>query len=773
MEQNFTREDTLKFFGGDELATDVYLKKYAVTKPDGSIIEFLPTQMWERMAVAAASVEKNPSKWQEKFYEVLSGWRAVPQGSIMFALGNPYQKSSCSNCFTIPIKDDSLEAIFDTAKEMSRTYSYRGGVGIDISPLRPAGSLVSNAARTSTGAWSFMDFYSYVTRLIGQHGRRGALMITIEDRHPDLINFITSKTNKSKITGANISVKISDAFMKAVESDDKWVMEFKTKHELIHKEMPAREIWDLLVKTATETAEPGILFWDNILKESPADCYADVGFKTTCVNPCSELPLADYDACTLLSHNLTTYTRKDFTPDAYFDFDQLEQDIHISTRFLDNIKTIDLELMPLKRQREVAAKGRRIGMGTNGLADALANLRIKYDSDEAIEFVGKLYEFFAKTVYQTSVELGKEKGVFPIFDAKKEKGHPFLERIGFAGKARRNMACLTCAPTGSLSAICQTSSGIESVFRNLYTRRRKITHNEAINIPKSQLYKDEMGDLWQEYKVVHHNVSRYLALKGLESTPDVKLPKYFVESHQINWDKRIKLQSTMQKFIDHSISATVNLPVGTSPDEVKKIYEAAHRYGCKGCTVYVDQSRTGVLITNDAPAKIVKTNAPKRPKDMQCDVHHITVKGELYFVMVGMLNNEPYEVFAGKNGLFDSKVKTGVITKVKRGQYQATLDDETIIDNIGEHITDEQAAVTRLISLSLRHGADIKHCVSVLEKVPGDLQNFAKCIARTLKKYIPDNTKVTGFTCLSCGSDNIVRTLGCKQCLDCGWSACN
>jgi len=1168
-------QNTLAFFDGDGLATDVFLKKYAVTKPDGTLEEYLPSQMWERMARAASKVEENQEHWYKEFLNVLTGWKAVPQGSIMFALGNPYQRSSCSNCFVVPIHEDSLEGIFDAAKEMAKTYAYRGGVGIDISPLRPANASVSNAARTSTGAWSFMDFYSYVTRLIGQHGRRGALMLTINDSHPDLVNFIQAKTDLTKVTGANVSIKISDAFMNAVEKDLPWVMEFETTHEKIVKEMPAKDIWHILVECATNTAEPGILFWDNILRESPADCYSDDGFETICTNPCvtsdtwimtsegpmqvkslvgqpfsavvdgesyksssegffftgtkpivrletdrgfslrctedhkikvvtensrgkktfewieasslkeddlvnlnslrqcktweadqsgprgrdchegwlsgyllgdgtfehfdrdlidkeditvddfsgftgsntailtfwgdegeqireyaieqleksdiktrsdcgsrktdtisdisriksatlalramsqgvspskdlnesielgssdfyigflrgwldadgtvlyskekasysvrlsstklnnlhiaqrmlarlgiistvypvrkeegyrslpdgkggnkdyycnanhelvisrdnlvvfsdrigfgcknkqeklekvldslergpyketftakvvsvtpcgiedvydatiedvhefdangisvhncSEIPLPAYDACTLLSMNLTKYTRDDFDSSASFDFEAFGKDTATALRFLDNVKEIDLSLMPLQQQREIAALGRRVGMGTNGLGDTLARLRLRYDSDEAIDFVDRLYEFFAKTVYQSSVDLATEKGAFPIFDAEKEKDNPFLKRIGFAGIPRRNIALLTCAPTGSLSMLCQTSSGVEPVFRNFYTRRRKITHNEAISIPKSQLHKDKIGDVWQEYDVAHHNVARYLEYKKVDldiiRACDVALPEYFVESDVIDWRKRVKIQATMQKWVDHAISSTCNLPKGTNVETVKEVYEEAYRSGCKGFTVYVDGCRDGVLISNEEKSEgdIVKTDAPKRPKTLESDVHHVSVKGKEYFVTVGLLNGEPYEVFAGENGFIPKRVKKADISKIKRGHYTAILDDGGTIENISDHVNDDEAAITRLISLSLRHGADICHCVSTLEKVPGDMHNFARSLSRTLKKYIPDGTEVTGVACggEGCESKNLARQEGCVICLDCGWSGCS
>lgn len=778
--KELTREDTLLFFNGDELATDVYLKKYAITRQDGKIVEWLPSQMWERMAKAAASVEKDPVFWEAEFYRVLSDWKAVPQGSIMFALGNPYQRSSCSNCFVVPIHNDSLEGIFDAAKEMAKTYAYRGGVGIDLSPLRPAGAAVSNAARTSTGAWSYMDFYSYVTRLIGQHGRRGALMLTIGDDHPDLCNFITAKTDLTKVTGANISIRISDAFMKSVEDDKMWTMSFKTSHETMTLQQKARDIWHLIIDCATKTAEPGILFWDTILRESPADCYADDGFRTICTNPCSEIPLPAYDACTLLSMNLTKYTKNNFETDADFRYIDFMTDVRTAVRFLDNVKEIDLSLMPLEKQRDVARRGRRIGIGTNGLGDTLANLGLRYDSDEALSFVDELYEKFAKIVYQASVDLAREKGAFPIFDAEKEKNNPFLKRIGFAGIPRRNIALLTCAPTGSLSCLCQTSSGVEPVFRNFYERRRKITHNEAVSVPAAQLYKDKIGDLWQVYDVAHHNVQAYLKHRGIDIShtraADIDLPDCFVESDQINWLQRVRIQATMQKWIDHAISSTCNLPKGTDVETVKKVYEEAYSRGCKGFTVYVDGCRDGVLVTKDEKSKpngIIKNDAPKRPTTLESIVHHIRVKGEEYFVLVGMLEGEPYEVFAGKNGFISKNCAKAEVTKIKRGHYKALFDDGTLVEDLNAHITDEEAGITRLLSLSLRHGSDIKHAVSVLERVPGDMQNFARCISRALKKHIPDGESVTGRGCEQCSSENLVREEGCVRCVQCGWSGCN
>jgi ribonucleoside-diphosphate reductase alpha chain len=912
------KKASIDFFGGDELAANVFADKYAVCNSDGMYEEKTPDDMWNRMATAGAAVEKDKSFWQKEFLRIFSDFKAVPQGSIMFSLGNKYSKSSCSNCFVLEITEDSIDGIFNAAKDMANTYKFRGGCGIDLGVLRPQNARVSNAAKTSTGAASFMEFYSQITNIIGMHGRRGALMLTMPVTHPDIASFITAKHQKDRVTGANISVKITDDFMKAVENNSDWVMSFKTKHEDITKKIPARELWKTIVESATNTAEPGLLFWDNIIKNSPSDCYGDLGYKSVSTNPCqpgfalllkktgvcemsgvnigdeiwsetgwtkvvnkwstgikpvykyktdgwseflndiahfigtenhravsngekieisklktidffnddspngetfdmklmntdivgseylgdfevfditvdnhthtywtggvnvsncSELPLENLGACTLLSMNIAKYTRNNFKENSFFDEKSFFDDVCIATRFLDNVKTIDADLMPLEGQRKHALESRRIGMGIHGLADTLASLGIKYDSNAGVDFIDKFFEKYTKCVYSASVELGKEKGVFPIFDAKREIGHPFLERIGFAGKARRNIACMTLAPTGSVSIVSQTSSGIEPVFRNTYTRRVRYIDGKKLSDGQS-VVTDSIGNKWIEYSVNHHNVSKFI-----KENPSVKLPDYFVTSDKIDWKKRVAIQSKITNWLDHSVSSTINLPKGTSSKLVSDIYFEAWRRGCKGITVYVDGCRDGVLISGDVE-EINKENkcssdAAKRPKKLPCDLFKIQAEGQKWIVVVGKNNEKPYEVFAGRPTKMDipDGEHAGYIEKDGnkddgRGIYSLHVAGEKIVD-LPSVLTDAQKSATRQISLSLRHGVPIKYIVQQLEKSDGSMASFEKAIARVLKKYIKDGEVENGSICNNCKQKTLVRQEGCVVCSSCGWTKCS
>lgn len=789
------KKKAIEFFNGNEIAADTYLKKYALTVSTGKdddkgkeiykYLEPTPDYMWKRLAKAGASIEKDKEKWEKEFYNVFEDFKTVPQGSIMFALGNPYQKSSCSNCFVFPLEDsiDEGEAsIGQISTEMMRTYSYRGGCGIDISNLRPTNAEVNNAAKQTSGAASWMEHFSNVTRMIGINGRRGALMLTMGVDHPDIELFTTMKHDLTKVTGANVSVRVSDDFMRAVEQDKKWVASFswvssKTgKKETVTREWKARDLWKIIVDSATNYAEPGLLFWDNVLKNSPADCYADLGYRTISTNPCSELPLEAYGACTLLSMNLARYTTGDFTADAKFDEERFLKDVYVATRFLDNVKTIDSDLMPIKKQKEHAINSRRIGMGIHGLADAMANLRIKYDSEEGVKFIHDLFEKYTKSVYGASVELAKEKGPFPLFDAEREKDHPFLTRIGFAGIPRRNIACMTLAPTGTVSLLSQTSSGIEPVFRNSYTRRVKIVHNMTIKPEdKDRVYVDTMGDKWLEYKIFERNPQRYLELTGEE-----KLPEYFVTSDEIDWEKRVEIQAAITKWLDHSCSSTVNLPKGTSSETVGKIYMKAWKSGCKGMTVYVDGCRDGVLITDESTKKETKKteevdgyNAIKRPSKIPCDIYQITADGEKWTVMVGLVNDKPYEIFCGKPKKVElGKTEKGYIEKEGKGKYSLHIGEDTILKDISDIFTDTQGSITRLISTSLRHNVNIQFIVQQLEKSDGNITSFNKAISRVLKKYIKDGAKEKGAKCPECKGDSIIRQEGCITCATCGWSKC-
>lgn len=1173
------KKKSIEFFGGDELAADTYLKKYSITKGTGEFdaegkeiqkyLEPTPEYMWRRMAKAGASIEKvdERQKWEKEFTRVFEGFKAVPQGSIMFALGNPYQKSSCSNCFVFEVNDslDGEGSIFRTAEEMARTYSYRGGCGLDISPLRPTNAEVNNAAKSTSGAASWMEFYSFVTRMIGINGRRGALMLTMGIDHPDIELFTKSKHDLTKVTGANISIRITDDFMKAVEGDKKWVASFSwvssksNNKETVSREWKARDLWKIIVDSATNYAEPGLLFWDNIINNSPADCYADLGFKTICTNPslredtliltdsgvypirhlaennpnpkvmnlnkewkncsvfksgenkqlvkitftngqtvyctkehkwpvintsgnlinpqtgkvikkealslerqdkiyfptlnniinnksctftnedgfvlgwntgngwktihksqnsiqygfifsdediksgignrilsytnalaktqsklrqdhdtnstsyvttdsnvnnkmellgscykdygvpksvwtgniefingfvdglfsadsyvrktnkistsglvlisshrnlvydiqkllafygirtnirfsestskfprynsnkiyqrydlhiygldvikfakqfslsnvnkqsklneilsqnkdsinefgrinyansreyivvksaeltdlyedvydisvdddthtfvmetgltgnCSELPLSRYDSCTLLSMNLAQYTRNDFKDDAFFDEKSFFADTYVATRFLDNVKTIDSELVPLPQQKEISKKGRRIGMGIHGLADAMANLKIKYDSAEGVKFINELFEKYTKAVYGASVELAKEKGAFPIFDAKREKGNAFLERIGYAGVPRRNIACMTLAPTGTVSLISQTSSGIEPVFRNSYKRRVKIVHNMTIKPEdEKRIFVDSMGEKWLEYEVFHQNVERYL--KSVNKETGDELPKYFVTSDRIDWEKRVDIQAAITHWLDHSCSSTINLPKGTSSETVGNIYMKAWKSGCKGMTVYVDGCRDGVLITDEGEKKRIgdkssSYDAIQRPNKIPCDIYQIKADGENWTVLVGLVDGKPYEIFCGRPKKVElGKTEKGYVEKESKGKYSLHIGEDTILKDISDIFSETQGAITRLISTSLRHGVNIQFIVQQLEKSDGSIVSFNKAITRVLKKYVADGVKENGVKCKECGKETIIREEGCVKCSSCGWTKCN
>jgi len=784
-----------EFFNGNAMAADTFLKKYALSEGTGDFevdeegktseimkyLETTPDQMWKRMAKAGAAIENEPEKWEKEFYEIFKNFKAVPQGSIMFALGNTLQKSSNSNCFVFEVNDslDGEGSIFRTAEEMARTYSYRGGCGLDISPLRPTSGGVNNAAKYTSGAASWMEFYSFVTGMIGINGRRGALMLTMGIDHPDIELFTKMKQDKTKVTRANVSIRITDDFMKAVEQNKKWKASFSwissktNKKETVTREWEAQKLWDIIIDSATNYAEPGLLFWDNIIKNSPADCYADQGFKTICTNPCSELPLSRYDSCTLLSMNLTQYTRNDFTEEAFFDEDAFFKDVIVATRFLDNVKTIDVDCVPLPQQKEIAKLGRRIGMGIHGLADAMANIRIKYDSEAGVKFIHDLFEKYTKAVYGASVELAKEKGAFPIFDAEKEKDHPFLKRIGFAGVPRRNIACMTLAPTGTVSLISQTSSGIEPNFRNKYKRRIKIAHNMTIRPEEvDKTFTDDLGDKWLEYQVVEPNPQRYL-----NNTKSEELPDYFVTSNQIDWEKRVEIQAAITKWLDHSCSSTINLPKGTTTETVGKIYMKAWKSGCKGMTVYVDGCRDGVLITDEDKEKSVKTRNPmdaiERPAKIPCDIYQITADGVKWTVMVGLVNDTPYEIFCGKpKNVEIGKTEKGYIEKEGKGRYSLHIGDDTILKDIAAIFTDTQGAITRLISTALRHGVPSQFLVQQLEKSDGNITSFNKAISRVLKKYIKDGTEENGAKCPECKQEKMIRSEGCVKCSSCGWTKC-
>lgn len=678
------------------------------------------------------------------------------------------------------------------------------GVGMDMSKLRPEGTPVNNSAKTSTGAWSFCDLYSNITRMIGQNNRRGALMLTMDIRHPDIFKFVTMKHDLTKVTGANISVKISDEFMNAVKEDKNFIlrfpvtipsnekmdMEYNVRYNFddgMRIKIKAKELWKVITESATQTAEPGILMWDNILRRLPAESYND--FKTICTNPCGEIPLSANDSCRLISVNLSNFIENEFTDKSSFDFEKFKSVVSVAMRLSDDL--IDLELEKLdkiyntvddesekiiwKRMIDSATNGRRTGLGTHGLADALTKLQLSYGSPDSLIFIDKLYSTFKNTAYDTSVELSNERGSFPSYDNKIDYCEFFddlesdvIERMKKYG--RRNISILTNAPTGSVSILSQTSSGIEPVFRNFYERRRKLTTDDKVEAD----FTDANGDKFQQYKVYHHNVKRFIEKHG------EALPSYFVESQDLDWKKRVAVQSIIQKHIDHSISSTINLPKGTTSDIVEQIYMSGWEEGLKGITVYVDGSRDGVLITEKKDKFLVREYT-KRPDVLDCDIHHKIVDGERYIVMIGLLDGRPYEVFAGKEEKIQipRKYEKGKIIKreykTRPNEYDLSIDGGLVKDIVTTFNNPDNSSLGRMISLSLRYGSKIPHVVEQLLQTSEDssMTCFSKVLARVLKQYIPDGTKAEKGVCPECGQNSLIYKDGCVQCSQCAWSKCS
>ena len=1035
----FSEEEALKasleYFSGDELAAKVFINKYALRNRSQELLEKTPDDMHRRLAREFARAEAGKFKkpfTEDQLFEFFKGFnRIVPQGSPMYGVGNIYQIVSLSNCYVADSPLDSYGGILHTDQQIAQVSKRRGGVGTDISNLRPAGAATSNAARSSTGILPFMERYSNTIREVGQSGRRGALLTSISVHHPEVLTFAAAKRDKNKVTGANLSIRFTDEFLKAVEKgvdyEQRWPVDKESADLLgqpfpvVSKMVSAKKVWDTIVEIAHATAEPGILFWDNIIRYGVADSYASLGFKTTSTNPCltgdtlvrlasgghatikelaekgndvdvlclddsanicvrkmrnprktgihlpvyritlegghsirvtenhimllgngdykeagkltdkdtlwcnlfdlnseirsakknklnnneeiliekhcencgdpfveeyanretsfcgpichdiyyakksgfkktaipkikrritsfqfdgyedvydgtvdefhnffcggfkednkymylnnlncGELPLCSADSCRLLVLNLCYYVRERFTKKAYFDFAAFFEDVKIAQRLMDDL--IDLELEALdkiiskikkdpepeyikraelewwKKVRKACHDGRRTGTGITALGDTLAFLGIKYGTEESIKFTSKIYQTLKLGSYVSSIEMAKELGHFEIWDHNLEKDNEFLKRFekdeldlgnGTTIKGqdvlhqmkkygRRNIACNTTAPAGSVSLLTQTTSGIEPLFMISFTRRKKINvHDKDVKVD----FVDDSGDQWQEFTVYHPRVKEWMQVTG--ETDIKKSPWYGACAEELKWSNRVILQSKAQYHLDHSISSTVNLPEDVSVADVQNIYETAWKAGCKGITVYRKNCRTGVLIEKKEDEKEFKShNAPKRPKSLPCDVYYFKAKGKHYVVFVGLLCSKPYEVFAYEG---DEKPKQdkGFIQKLSRGKYRMVNEQgETILENIRTVITPEEAAISRLASTSLRHGADVAYVVQQCEKVEGGLLGFTACIARALKKYIKDGTKVTGDQCGNCKSTNLIRNQGCVTCADCGWSKC-
>jgi len=807
VKKKLVKQKTLKYFNNDELATNVFMTKYALKDKQGNFVEETPDDMHRRLSSEFARIETkfggNKKLSEEEIYELLKDFKyIVPQGSPMTGIGNNYVNISLSNCVVIESPKDNISSIMDAGKELANLFKRRCGVGLDLSNLRPEDTPVNNSAGTTTGAWSFADFYSYVCRMIGQNGRRGALMITMDVRHPDIEKFIAMKQDLIRVTGANVSIRITDDFMRAVELNNsfalRWPITTQGSDYEVGKIVEARDIWNLIVESATKTAEPGILMWDNIINYLPAESYSEDGFKTICTNPCSEIPLSAYDSCRLISINLKHFVKNKFTKKAYFDFKHFKKVVRVGMRLSDDL--VELEIEKLKKiikacdtpdekalwsnLKNACENGRRTGLGTHGLADAIANLNLAYDSAPALKVIDEIYKTLKTSAYEESVELAKERSAFPVFNWEKEKDNLFIKSLSkelqekIAKFGRRNISILTNAPTGSVSIMSQTSSGLEPVFRNSYIRRRKLSHNET---GVEADFIDNLGDKWLEYKVFHHNVQEWLDLNKEE-----KPPEFFVTSANIDWEKRIEIQSIIQKHIDHAISSTINLPKDTLPEVIGELYFKGWKAGLKGITVYVDGSRSGVLVTEKELKEEIfpQNDAPRRPEELLCDIHHTTIKGEKWTILVGKLENQPYEVLGGLANLIEipKSYISGMLTKhhykTKTNRYDLKFGkngDEVVVRDIVRLFDNpNHSAFTRMMSLSLRHGARPRLLVEQLMKDKDhDMFSFTHCIARILKNYIQDGEEAhSDKGCPECGLEGLTYQDGCVTCTSCGYAKC-
>lgn len=834
-EQN--KEEILKscteYFKGDTLAADVWINKYALRDGD-KVYELNPDEMHRRLAREFARIErkyKNPLS-EEDIYELLKDFKyIIPQGSPMAGIGNDFQVVSLSNCFVIgnPANSDSYGGILKIDQEQVQLMKRRGGVGHDLSHIRPKMSPVKNSALTSTGIVPFMERYSNTTKEVAQGGRRGALMLSISIKHPDAEDFIDAKMELNKITGANVSVKIDDEFMRCVVSGKPYRQQFpiNSDNPSVIKEIDARELWKKIIHNAWQSAEPGVLFWDTILRESVPDCYASFGFKTISTNPCGEIPLCAYDSCRLLAINLYSYVKHPFTSEAEFDFELFKQHVQKGQKLMDDL--IDLEMEKIERilakiesdpepedikrtEKELwlnikmkCLEGRRTGFGITAEGDMLAAMGFTYGTDEATDFAVEVQKALACSAYRSSALMARDRGAFPIYDYKLEENNPFIQRLKGADEelysmmkqyGRRNIALLTIAPTGSVSICTQTSSGIEPAFLVSYRRRRKVNPNDS---EATISFTDNEGQAWEEYNVLHHKFAVWAEINGynvedlVHKYTDEQLQEVIAKSpynnataNCVNWVNKVKMQGAIQKWVDHSISVTVNIPKETSEEVVDKIYQTAWESGCKGMTIYRDGSRNGVLVSgsNKNNSTFTETKAPKRPKKLEADIIRFQNDKEKWIAVVGLYEGRPYEIFSGKADSFvlPNSVEKGWVIRVKEDNLPARYDFQ-FLDNDGYKVTIEGLSrmfkkeywnYAKLISGILRHGMPITNVIELISKLTLDtdsINTWKNGIARALKKYVKDGTIVEGEKCPQCGG-KIIYTNGCKQCADCGWSKC-
>ncbi|WP_297694285.1 adenosylcobalamin-dependent ribonucleoside-diphosphate reductase [uncultured Eudoraea sp.] len=827
-------QSCLSYFNGDDLAARVWMNKYALKDSEGELYELNPNDMHRRIAKEIARVEQkypNPLKEAEIFDLIKNFKYIVPQGSPMAGIGNPFQIASLSNCFVIGNEgtSDSYGGIMKIDQEQVQLMKRRGGVGHDLSHIRPKGSAVKNSALTSTGLVPFMERYSNSTREVAQDGRRGALMLSVSINHPDAEDFIDAKMEQGKVTGANVSVRIDDDFMKAVQNNNPYAQSFPihSSNPKISKEIDARDLWHKIVHNAWQSAEPGILFWDTIIKESVPDCYADLGYKTVSTNPCGEIPLCPYDSCRLLAINLFSYVNDPFKSSANFDFILFKKHIAAAQRIMDDIIDLELEkvnailakiksdpeleetkLVELRlweKIKEKAIEGRRTGIGITAEGDMLAALGLRYGSEEANELSIEVHRTIALEAYRASVHTAKDRGAFEIFDAEREKENPFILRLKEADEklyyemleyGRRNIALLTIAPTGTTSLMTQTTSGIEPVFLPVYKRRRKVNPNEK---DAKVTFVDEMGDSWEEYAVFHHRFKQWMKANGLDTEREynqeeldeivAKSPYYKATSNDVDWLSKVRLQGAVQKWVDHSISVTINLPNDATEELVGDLYLEAWKAGCKGVTVYRDGSRSGVLISNESEAQETLTVFPtKRPQVLEADVVRFQNNKEKWIAFIGLIDGEPYEIFTGladdEDGILIPRwVDDGLIIKNRDEdgtsrydfQYKNKRGYKTTIEGLSHKFNPEYWNYAKLISGTLRHGMPIVKVVDLISSLhlEGEtLNTWKNGVARALKKFVTDGTEVKGQKCDNCSSTNLIYQEGCLTCKDCGSSKC-
>ncbi|WKW47536.1 adenosylcobalamin-dependent ribonucleoside-diphosphate reductase [Myroides sp. JBRI-B21084] len=844
--KTYTNEEAINastaYFKGDVLAATVFVNKYALKDSHGAIYEKTPDDMHRRIASEIARVEAKyaNSLSENQIFDLIKNFTyIIPQGSPMTGIGNPFQIASLSNCFVIGNngESDSYGGIMKIDQEQVQLMKRRGGVGHDLSHIRPKGSPVKNSALTSTGLVPFMERFSNSTREVAQDGRRGALMLSVSINHPDAEGFIDAKLEQGKVTGANVSVRIDDTFMQAVKNNTLYTQKYPifSQNPKYSKDLNAAELWKKIVHNAWKSAEPGILFWDTIINESLPDCYADLGYKTLSTNPCGEIPLCAYDSCRLLAINLFSYVVNPFTADAYFDFELFKKHVAIAQRMMDDIIDLELEKIDtiiekidedpedaevkrIERNlwieiRKKADEGRRTGVGITAEGDMLAALGIRYGSKEGNEFSVNLHKTLALAAYRSSVEMAKERGAFAIFDAKREVKNPFVLRIkendpqlfnDMQEYGRRNIALLTIAPTGSTSILSQTTSGIEPVFLPVYKRRRKVNPNDKdVRID----FVDEVGDSWEEYVVFHHKFKMWMEVNGIDTNKNYsqeeintlieQSPYYKATSNDVDYISKVEMQGAIQKWVDHSISVTINVPNDVTEELVGQLYMKAWEVGCKGVTVYRDGSRSGVLISNDKKEEKKKTEntnedevsfPTKRPHALACDIVRFQNNKEKWIAFIGKIDDRPYEIFTGladdEDGILLPRwVNDGFIIKNRdeKGnsrydfQYVNQRGYKTTIEGLSYRFDPVFWNYAKLISGTLRHGMKIENVVDLINSLQLDnesINTWKNGVARALKRFVPDGTEANGQKCSNCNSTNLMYQEGCLTCKDCGSSKC-